>query len=123
MAPANGAANLRKGPGARPRVKNPVVPAIPLPYIQRRAQNQAASAAAAASAITQPAPAQTNGDAQATPKGIPAEPAKPESTHTTNSNGAARFEGGAHAAASDSSSAQGIVSSYIASPSPSMSPS
>ena len=104
MATANGAANLRKGPGGRPRVKNPVVPAIPLPYIQRRAQNQAANAAAA-----QPAPAQTNGDTQATPKGTPAEPAKAEPVQP-HSNGIAKGEGeGQVATAPQAAPAPGIV--------------
>lgn len=102
MAPANGAANLRKGSAARPRPKSTVIPAIPLPYIQRRAQNNARGPAA------QPAPSQANGDAQETPKGVFVQPAKAESEQTANSNGT-NVGGEVKAPAAEPHQAEGTV--------------
>lgn len=102
MAPANGAANLRKGSAARPRPKSTVIPAIPLPYIQRRAQNHAHGPAA------QPAASQTNGDAQETPKGVFVQPVEAESQKTASSNGT-RIGGEVQAPTAETYQAEGIV--------------
>lgn len=59
MAPQNGSAKARKqGNGANKPANNakPVVPAIPLPFVKRRAAAEAAAAAAAASACTPKVP-------------------------------------------------------------------
>ncbi|SPO05541.1 uncharacterized protein DNG_08228 [Cephalotrichum gorgonifer] len=114
MAPANGGANPRKGSASKPRPKN-VVPAIPLTYMPRRAQNRVST--------TQPPPSQANGDTQATPKGVAAELAKAEPVPAPTVNGTAKVEGEvqvqvqAQAAASEDSSAQVAVEPSFQAPS------
>ena len=80
MAPPNGSAKARKagnGGGKPVKATKPVVPAIPLPFVKRRAAAEAAAAAAAAASST---PAKQEDDAAAKPAPV-ASRTEPEVTN------------------------------------------
>ncbi|PKS12347.1 hypothetical protein jhhlp_001647 [Lomentospora prolificans] len=98
MAPANGStgnngtAAARKGPTTRHRNVNPVVPAIPLPYMQKRAQKQSISKGSAAPVSLPSSTTGANGDSQTTPKGVPLQHTQPGVSDPGISNEAKRSE-------------------------------
>lgn len=117
MAPANGSNGsgdnvaIRKAGAARHRNVTPVVPAIPLPYMQKRLQKQLVSKTPspvpAPAPMPESSPPEVRGDIPAAPNGTQIQPTEPEVAELDHSKEVKKSVVASPGAVAESSSAQG----------------
>lgn len=117
MAPANGSNGsggnvaIRKAGAARHRNVTPVVPAIPLPYMQKRLQKQLASKTPppvpAPAPMPESSPPKVQGDIPATPDGTQIQPTEPDAAGFDHSKEVKKSVVTSPGSVAESSSAQG----------------